>query len=168
MLRRRSRVTVDGASVGYEDLFRSVFEPLVAALAFAAGSREAAADAVQDAFIQAYRHWEVVSSYDNPGAWVRRVAVNRIANQHRSRQRYEQALAALILDEARETDPGERLAVIRALAALGERERVVVALYYLADLPVSEVAEICELSGAAVKTILLRARRRLAVSMGAV
>jgi RNA polymerase sigma-70 factor (ECF subfamily) len=161
-------VVAGPTSDAFEDLFRSVFEPLVAALAFAAGSRDAAADAVQDAFVQAHRHWDELRLYDNPGAWVRRVAVNRIANQQRSRQRYEQALATLLVDDCHDGDPAERLAVAGAIGALGERDRMVVALYYLADLPVEEVAGLCELSGPAVKSILHRARQRLAVSMGGV
>jgi hypothetical protein len=34
-------------------------------------------DAVQEAFVQAVVHWRKVSRYDDPLAWIRRVAINR-------------------------------------------------------------------------------------------
>ncbi len=38
------------------------------------GEVDAAADAVQDAFVQLCLHWDRVTEYDDPAAWVRRVA----------------------------------------------------------------------------------------------
>ena len=46
------------------------------------------ADAVQEAFVQAVVHWRKVSRYDDPVAWIRRVAINRGLNRHRSRRRH--------------------------------------------------------------------------------
>ena len=48
-----------------------------------------ASDAVQEAFVQAVVHWRKVSRYDDPLAWIRRVAINRGHNRRRSRQRQE-------------------------------------------------------------------------------
>jgi DNA-directed RNA polymerase specialized sigma24 family protein len=45
------------------------------------------ADAVQEAFVQAVVHWRKVSRYDDPVAWIRRVAINRGLNKRRSRRR---------------------------------------------------------------------------------
>ena len=56
---------------------------------------ESAADAVQDAFVQAFRHWGRIRRYDQPALWVRRAAVNRILNQHRSRRRRDAAVDRL-------------------------------------------------------------------------
>src|SRR6478609_9863276 len=46
-------------------------------------------DAVQEAFVQAVVHWRKVSRYDDPLAWIRRVAINRGHNRRRSRKRQE-------------------------------------------------------------------------------
>jgi DNA-directed RNA polymerase specialized sigma24 family protein len=59
---------------GFESLFRGQFAPTVRALTLVAGDREAAADAVQDAFLQAHRHWGRVSGLEDPAAWVRHAA----------------------------------------------------------------------------------------------
>src|SRR5581483_1288095 len=79
----------------FEHLFRVHYGPLVRALTFAAGASEDAADAVQDAFVQLHRHWSKVGRYDDQVRWLRRVAVNRIANQQRGRRRRELAVAQL-------------------------------------------------------------------------
>ena len=59
-----------------EVLFRQEFGRLVRHLALVDGA-EAAADAVQEAFIAADRQWSKVSRMADPTAWVRRVALNR-------------------------------------------------------------------------------------------
>jgi hypothetical protein len=41
------------------------------------GSRRAAEELVQEAFLAAYRRWNQVSAYDDPAAWLRRVVVNK-------------------------------------------------------------------------------------------
>ena len=47
------------------------------ALAYAlSGSRAAAEDLAQEAFLAAHRNWETVADLDAPGAWVRRVVAN--------------------------------------------------------------------------------------------
>src|ERR1700730_10895960 len=56
------------------------------------GSRSGAEDLAQDAFLAAYRHWNRVHVYENPGAWVRRVAVNRSISAGRRRVAEAKAL----------------------------------------------------------------------------
>jgi RNA polymerase sigma-70 factor (ECF subfamily) len=142
-----------------EALFRAEYRGLVRALAVVAGDLESAADAVQDAFVQAHRHWSRVGRYDEPAAWVRRVAVNRVLNQHRSRRRRDAAAERL-------TPPGpagERdLDVGPAVAALPKQQRMAIALHYLADLSVAQVAAAMEVAPGTVKSHLHAARQALA------
>ena len=72
-----------------EALFRQSYSSIVQALALAGGDLAAAEDATQEAFAQAWGRWDRISRYDNPGAWVRRVAINKLRNAHRSRLRGE-------------------------------------------------------------------------------
>jgi len=56
------------------------------ALAYAlSGSRLGADDLAQEAFLAAYRDWQSIGRYNNPGAWVRRVVDNRSVSMFRRR-----------------------------------------------------------------------------------
>jgi RNA polymerase sigma-70 factor, ECF subfamily len=149
-----------------ESIFRSEFSRLVRSLAAAAGSQEQAADAVQEAFVQAHLHWRRISRYDDPAAWLRRVAVNRILNQRRSGRRREAALNRLAPATAYVQPALPDEALTSALADLPLRQRTAVALRFLADLSVADVAQAMEISEGAVKSHVHRARARLALQLG--
>jgi DNA-directed RNA polymerase specialized sigma24 family protein len=68
--------TAAGRARRFEDVYLREFAS-VFGLAYAlTGSRWAAEDIAQDAFVVAHRQWGRVGGYDDPGAWVRRVAAN--------------------------------------------------------------------------------------------
>ncbi len=161
MRRRESR---DGE--GLESLFRREFAPMVRALTLVAGDPETAADAVQDAFVQAHRHWPRVSRLDNPAAWVKHAATNRVRNQRRGQSRMVAALPRLVRSDGGPVEPTERVDVVPALAALPEQQRAAVALYYLLDQPTSAVADTLGVTEATVRSHLRNARRRLVESFG--
>ena len=153
-----------------ETLFQREYVRLVQALTFASGSEELAAEAVQDAFVQADRHWSRICRYEDPARWLRRVAVNRVADARRSDRRAHRKLERLraVGDVARTAiepavdDTGDaRVDLRRAIDALPERQRLVVALHHLADLPVDEVAAVLQISPGTVKSQLHDARRNL-------
>ena len=154
-----------GMPVGVEQLFDEHYERLVVSLTVAAGSREVARDAVQDAFVAAHMRWGRIGGYDDPAGWVRRIAVNRILNQHRALQRGRRAVQRILRtgqgDEAEEAV--DRLDVQRALAGLTSRQRMAVALHYLEGLTVEGTATVMGVSAGSVKTHLSRARDALRV-----
>ena len=144
----------------FEELFRRNYAPLVRALAVTAGSVEDAADAVQDAFLQAYRHWDRIGRYDSRLGWLRRVAVNRIANQHRGRRRRSAALDRIgVASDAPAAD--ELRGLPADVAALAPGQRLAVCLHYIADLSVEEIATAMDISPGTVKSQLHDARARL-------
>lgn len=54
----------------FDSFYRAEFEA-VAGLAYTlSGSRLASEDLAQEAFLAAYRRWDEIGRYDNPGAWV--------------------------------------------------------------------------------------------------
>jgi RNA polymerase sigma-70 factor (ECF subfamily) len=151
---------VVGGSI--EELFRAEYARLVRALAVSAGGAEAAADAVQDAFVQANRHWARIGQYDDPAAWLRRVAVNRISNQRRARRRRTEALPRIsIVSPTVATDAHPDLDLRALVAALPAQQRTAVCLYYLADLSVEEVSDAMGVAVGTVKSHLYDARRSL-------
>lgn len=171
---RPRRIAESGSLLAYaspEVLFRSEHESLVRALALAAGGDlEDARDAVQEAFVRLCLDWPRISRYEDPAAWVRRVALNRLRNQQRSRRRWRGALLRLG-SHARERAAagmavtlGVQLAdceALRLLRRLPERQRVAMALHYVADLSVAQVAAAMGISEGSVKQHLFRARESL-------
>ena len=69
-----------------------------------------ASDAVQEAFVQAVVHWRKISRYDDPLAWIRRVAINRGHNRHRSRQRQKALTQRIAATTSPETAASGRIA----------------------------------------------------------
>jgi RNA polymerase sigma-70 factor (ECF subfamily) len=159
-----------GRDAEIEVLFRAHFVPLSRGLALSAGSLDAASDAVQDAFLQLHRHWRKVSRYDDPIGWVRRVAVHRISNQWRSLGRRDVAVGRLAaaLDPdgvAPEADHADRLDLLAAVDSLPSGQRLVVGLFYLGHLPVTEVADALEISEGTVKSQMHDARAALRTAL---
>jgi RNA polymerase sigma-70 factor (ECF subfamily) len=143
--------------VGPELLFRKHYRPLVAALAVACGNRELAADAVQDAFVELCRRWSKISGYEQPEAWLMRVAVNRTRSERRSLRR--RAAALLRMDPTpRDDPPGVPVHLVRAFQSLPARQRLACSLFYILDLPLEEVARTMGISVGAVGAHLHRAR----------
>jgi RNA polymerase sigma factor (sigma-70 family) len=163
-------VTVEADYVGAQ-----LFEPFFAAeygrvlgLAFAlCGRRVVAEEVAQDAFVQAYRRWSVVSGYDDPGAWVRRVAVNLATSTLRRRAREARALARLAGRRAAEAElVVADEAFWEAVRRLPRRQAQCVALHYLEDRPVTDIAAVLGIAEATVRVHLHQGRAALAVALG--
>lgn len=147
----------------FEDLFRKEY-PSVVALAFAlSGSRWVAEELAQEAFIAAHRNWSRIAGYDQPGAWVRRVVTNLATSAIRRRIVEAKALVRLGIGE-RHREPQRELDMEfwEAVRALPRRQSQVVALHYLEDLSVAEVAEVLATAPGTVKKHLYDGRKELA------
>jgi RNA polymerase sigma-70 factor (ECF subfamily) len=149
----------------FDDLFREHYWPMVRSLSVACGDREVAADAVQDAFTRAYARWRRISRYDNPAAWVRHVALNRVRDHFRGEQRDLRARTRLAGHAEESVPPPEVTEAPADLAALlgtlAPQQRIAAALFYVEELPVREIATTMKLSEGAVKYHLHAARRAL-------
>lgn len=143
-----------------EDLFDREYAGIVRALAVAFGDPEGAADAVQEAFIQADRRWRTVGDYREPAAWVRRVAINRLRNGRRNRRRRSEIIAAIRPVPPKDLT-ADLLALKVAIESLPEKMRLAVCLHHLAGLSVDDVAATLEVSPGTVKSNLHDARARL-------
>ena len=141
----------------------------VVGLAYAlSGSRWGAEDLAQEAFMAAHRDWARIGAYDNPGAWVRRVVANLSVSAFRRRVAETKALARIALGRE---EPLPDLAAgdpefWAAIRALPRRQAQVVALHYLEDRSVAEVAEILDVTPGTVKRHLHDGRSALARRLG--
>jgi RNA polymerase sigma-70 factor (ECF subfamily) len=145
----------------FEQFFLGHFASVAASVRHVCGDAERASDATQEAFIRAYRRWNRLRDYDNPAAWVRRIAINVTRDVHRSESRRTQRelrntpaeLHAPALDPAGTP--------IDLLAALPDRQRAIAALYYLDDVPVGEISELLGIAEGTVRFHLSQARATL-------
>lgn len=149
----------------FEDFYRNEY-PVVLSLAVAlCRSPAAGEDLTQDAFMALHRNWDRISGYADPGAWVRRVVANRSVSRWRRLASETRALARL----DRHTQVGdlhlEDQELWAAVRRLPQRQAQVIALTYVEDLAVKDVAAILAIDAATVKTHLQRARRALAAQL---
>jgi RNA polymerase sigma-70 factor (ECF subfamily) len=122
-----------------------------------------AEELAQDAFEAAYRHWDRVRAYDEPGAWVRRVVANRCVSAWRRGVTEARLLARLRRERVAAVELPERVGEVWvAVRALPRRQRQVMALVVLEGRSVAEVARVLACSEESVRTHLRRARSTLA------
>jgi RNA polymerase sigma-70 factor (ECF subfamily) len=119
-------------------------------------------DVVQDVWLAVLRGLPRLRQPDRFAAWLFTVARRAVTN--RLRTRYAEVEVS---DDAEPTapDPGDaavhRATVVAGLAGLPAREREILILFYLQDLPMEACAEICAVPVGTVKSRLSRARRML-------
>jgi RNA polymerase sigma-70 factor, ECF subfamily len=126
------------------------------------GNLSEAEDAVQEAYIKAWRRWPRVRSYENPEAWVRlvayRVSVNAWSKAKNRLFAHDRAGRGR---EHPELSP-DLLALVSALRQIPEEQRRAIVLHYLADLSVAEIAAETGAPSGTVKARLARGRKALA------
>lgn len=144
-----------------EALYRQSYRSIVQSLALAGGDLAAAEDATQEAFAQAWVSWNRISRYDNPGAWVRRVAINRLRNAHRSHLRGQAAMQRMTRDAASVQPSDPEPDVVLALQRLPYKQRICAVLYYVDGLNTAEIAQTIGISQGSVSQHLNRARTAL-------
>jgi RNA polymerase sigma factor (sigma-70 family) len=144
----------------YSELFRSEFTAVVRTAYLILHDQRGAEDVAQQAFIQLLVHWRKVSKYDQPEAWVRRIAI-RLATRSLRRDR----LRGVLHQKAEQSRaPSSRdLDLVSALKSLPPQQRAAVALFYFEDRPVREIAYILDCAESTAKAHLFKARARLAI-----
>jgi RNA polymerase sigma-70 factor (ECF subfamily) len=127
------------------------------------GNEQSAYDLTQEAFVRAWQHFEQISRYEQPRAWLFRVATN-LALNHKQRQGHPVG-AAVPLDASRDhasSDPALRVAerdlVQQILLQLPPKRRAALVLREVYGLSAEEVGNILGMRREAVKMTLSRAR----------
>ena len=151
---------------GYvREVYEASYRRLVAQAYAVAGDRVEAEDAVQEAFARAVAAGDRFRRVDNPEAWLRTVALNVL----RRRWRRASLFRALTPRLATPTDvPGiseDHVAVVEGLRSLPFPQRETLALFYLGDLSVQEIAATLGVADGTVKSRLTRGRAALAAVM---
>lgn len=164
-----SAAVTTGEDTSFRAFFRTHQRRVVAMATTVTGDLAAAEEIAQEAFTRAFREWDRVRHYDDPGAWVRRVAWNLAVSRWRSLRREVSARLLLQGDapavvEPRLPDGSE--AVWEEVRRLPRRQAAAIHLFYAEDRAVGEVAAILGCSVGSAKNLLHRARRTLAERLG--
>ena len=148
----------------FEEFYTGTVGRLLGYLFLVTGDLHEAEEVVQEAFTRAAARWSRLRDYDVPEAWVRRVAMNLAADRARGLRR--QARAMRKLSPAPEVLGASVEALAEALRGLPIRQRQVLVLHYLVDLPVDQVAHTLRIPAGTVKSLLSRGRQTLAAKLG--
>jgi RNA polymerase sigma-70 factor (sigma-E family) len=155
------------AGEGFDDFVRSRSTGLLRVAFLLTGDRHAAEDLLQEVLEQMYVRWRRIEGA--PEAYARKALVNRATNRWRWRSRRPETP----LGREHETpsrdhgdDVAVREAVLDALRDLPPRQRAVVVLRYLEDLPVYEVAAALGCTEGTVKSNASRGLDRLRRVLG--
>jgi RNA polymerase sigma-70 factor, ECF subfamily len=154
-------------SADFDAFYLTTVRRVVLYLYAACGDRSDAQDIAQEAFARAWQHWPKVARYDDPEAWVRTVAWRLMANRWRGLRRRLAARSRMGPPiEVTGSPSPDRVAIVDAVQQLPKPQRQVVALHYLLDMSVNDIAASTGIPAGTVKVRLSRARTTLARLLG--
>ncbi len=169
-------LTLHGPSGDYEEVFRQYHRLIVGTAFRVTGSSDDAEDVLQTVFMRLLRRWDQIDLSSNPGAYLRRAAVNASLDLLRSRTRagwvpIEETL--LEVEETSEASPDQnslntemRGRLRQALTTLSEKSAQVFTLRYLEEMDNKDIARMLDMSQTAVAVMLHRARHKIRQELG--
>lgn len=149
---------------GFEGWYRAHHARLLGALRVRCGDERLAREGLDEACSRAVERWDRVGAMARPSGWVYRVALNHVRRLARRR-----AMEAALLGRQVPSVPLEVAADVELWAAvrrLPDRQRDVIVLRYLVDLPEAEVAASLGITRGAVSASAAKARAALAAELG--
>ena len=143
--------SVDPATIDlvFEEAFEDLYLRAYGVAYQLLGRRSEAEDVAQETLARAFVRWRKVRSYAE--AWVVRVAGNLAIDAWRRRQRVDTDADTERRTASAPGPDGQRVDLHRALDALSRRQREVIVLRFLADLPEADVARALGCSVGSVK-----------------
>lgn len=156
-----------GDGEAFAELFRRHKDRMWGVAMRTCSNPELASDAVQDAFISAFRRGESYRGDAAVTTWLHRIVVNACLDRLR-RERPTSELPEISLHDGSDR-PGEvdsRLTVHAALAKLPEPQRAALILVDMYAVPVAEAAAILGVAEGTVKSRCFRGRAALAELIG--
>jgi len=168
-LTEQQEIRADAVDRDFDGFYRDEFRGVVGLAYALSGSRSGAEDMAQDAFLAAHRSWDRIGRYDQPETWVRRVVANLAVSAFRRRIAEAKALARFAARrQAYVVElPAEDAAFWGAVRALPRRQAQAIALHYLEDRSVADIARILDCAEGTVKAHLFKGRQALSHKLGA-
>lgn len=176
----KTRDEVRRRRADFDDLYRREWSGLAALGWSLTGSWAVAEELAQEVFADAYRRWDDVAGLDRPGAWLRRAVINRTVSHHRHQAVVRRGLARVDARDAVDADgvgtdrtgdaASDRVgdpAFWAAVRSLPERQAACVALRYLEDRSIDDIAAVLDCRASTVRVHLHRGRQALAKRLAA-
>jgi RNA polymerase sigma-70 factor (ECF subfamily) len=171
----------DGDDAAFAQLVSAYQDRLVNIFFHLVQNQEVAEDLTQEVFLRIYRARRGYVPTARFSTWLFRIANNLASNSRRDRGRRKEITLAgsesgplgprpqeqLAIEKsafmpARQLDKREMQAIVKkALESLNDRQRVAVLLHKYEDMSYEDIGEAMEMSTAAVKSLLSRARENL-------
>ena len=157
----------DTGSEDFESWAAQHWHHLLAIARVVTGDPTLADDVLQDSLVDIYRRWDTISADGGSTlAYATRVMGSKVANHRRTawarRVRTTDDAASFDTIHGDQTAGVlDQLAVADALRQLSSRQRQIVAMHYLLDMPVAEIAAELGRPIGSVTSDLTRARQRL-------
>jgi RNA polymerase sigma-70 factor, ECF subfamily len=144
----------------FDEWYEMAHPRVLASVLLVIGDLDRAADSTDEAFTRALARWGSVGRMQSPIGWTVRVAIN-VANRRLRRSSIE---ARLLRREVPTADvPAAAGEAWMAVRDLPQRQRQVLVMRYVTDLPEAEIAKSLGISRSTVSDALTDARRRLAM-----
>jgi RNA polymerase sigma-70 factor (sigma-E family) len=153
-------VTID---LAFEEAFEDLYVRAYGVAYQLLGRRSESEDVAQETLARAFVRWRRIRGYAE--AWVVRVAGNQAIDSWRRRQRIDSDADAERRGDSSPGPDGQRVDLHRALDTLSRRQREVIVLRFLADLPEADVAKALGCSVGSVKQHASRGLATLRASM---
>jgi RNA polymerase sigma-70 factor (sigma-E family) len=129
------------------------------------GDLTVAQDSTQEAYARAWQQWDRVRNADDPLAWVRTVARRIAISGWRKKSTQERAHERHGAHGTTGPPNEDRVAVVAALRTLPDPVREAVALHYIGDLSIDQIAHETNTPAGTVKARLHRGRALLATAL---
>lgn len=127
------------------------------------GDRTQAEDLTQEGFLAAFVAWDRI---EDPVAWIRAAVSNKAMSWWRRQYASRRAMTRVMTAEGSSIDATEAESFWAEVRRLPRRQAQAIALFYLDDLPVSEIALTLGCSESTARTHLSRGRQTLALRLG--
>lgn len=153
----------------FDEFYLGTRTALLGQLTAMTADPEAAKEALQDAYAQAWQRWSRVSGLGDPAAWVRTVAWRRSVSAFRRRmvaERFMRTVGRMKSESAAQSAVEEVLDVQDALKLLPDAHRRVLVLHDLCGLTMDQVADETGVPVGTVKSRLSRGRAALRSHLG--
>lgn len=161
--RQAEREFTELTVAGFEGFFSREYRSVLALALALTGDRAQAEDLTQEGFMAAFAAWERI---ENPGVWIRTAISNKAMSWWRRQYAWRRAMTRYTTAESLSSDASEAEAFWADVRRLPRRQAQAITLFYLDDLPVSEIALMLGCSESTARTHLSRGRETLASRLG--